>query len=99
MHGDALEDVALRLGRDADNRERLAAIECRARISERVGTHHDPHCAARIQRLDDPAADLAEVAIDDGNRNLAEKLGQVGLGIIDAIEYWSTDHQNKCAAD
>jgi hypothetical protein len=44
VHGDALEDIALRPGRNADDREGLAAVAARAstRLSARTATRAAP---------------------------------------------------------
>src|SRR5947199_10372590 len=71
VHGGALEHVALRLGRDTDHGEGLAAVERRARLCERVGADCYLHCAARVQGLHDAAAQFAQVVVDDRDRDLA----------------------------
>jgi hypothetical protein len=53
--------------------------------------HHaicGPHFPAAVHIFRDEqftAKNAARCAVDDGNRNLAENLGQIGLGVVDTI--------------
>ena len=86
-------------GRDADHGEGLAAVERRARLGERIGAHRHFDRPARVQGLDDAAAQLAQVVVDDRDRDLAQDLVEVGLRIIDAVDQRRDDQQDEGAAD
>ena len=99
MDGGALEHVALGLGRDADDGEGLAAVERRARLGER---------AARTATLTAPLAssvctirrlELAQVVVDDRDRDLAQDLVEIGLRVIDAVDQRRNDQQDESAAN
>ena len=98
VHGGALEHVALRLGRDTDHGEGLAAVERRARLCERVGADCYLHCAARVQGLHDAAAQLAQVVVDDRDRDLAQNLVEIRLRVIEAVDQWRQHQQDEGSA-
>ena len=86
MGRDALEHVPLGVGRDADGGEGVAAVDQRPRICERAGAGHDTDRAARVERLDDAAAELTLVGVDDRDRQLAQDLVEIRLWVIDAVD-------------
>jgi hypothetical protein len=83
---DALEHVALGAGRDADGGEGVAAVDQCPRVCERAGAGRDADRAARVERLDDAAAKLALVGVDDHDRQLAQDLVEIRLWVIDAVD-------------
>ena len=95
----ALEHVALGPGRDADHREGFAAVDRGVRLGERLGAHRHADRAARVQGLHDAAAQIAQVVVDDRDRDLAQDLGQVGLRVVDAVDQRRHDQQDEGAAD
>src|SRR5262245_6549371 len=98
VRGDALEDVALGPGWNADHREGVAAVEGQARFGERVGAHRHADGAAGIEGLHDVAAELAQVVVNDGDRDLAQNLVQVWLWVEDAVDYRRQEQQGEGAA-
>src|SRR5262249_4918898 len=60
---------------------------------------HDTDCAARVQRLDDAAGQLAMVGVDDRDRQLAQDLVEIRLWGIDAVDQRRTNQQDEGAAD
>ena len=62
------------------------------------GADRHAECAARVQRLDDPAAEFAQIVVDDRDRNLAQDLVQIGLRIVDAVDQRRQDQQDEGAA-
>ena len=99
MDGGALEHVALGPGRDADHGEGLAAVERRVRLRQRVGADRHFDGAARVQRLHDASAQLAEVVVDDRDRDLAQDLVEIGLRVKDAVDQRRNHQQDESATD
>src|SRR5262252_2911988 len=85
MNGEALEQVALATWRDFDRGKSLSPIDCRTRLGKRAGANRNSQCSARIQRLDDLPAEIAQIIIDDRDGKLAKDLVQIRLRIINAI--------------
>ena len=75
----------------------LPAIDRGARLGKRAGANRDAQCSARIQRLDDPAAEIAQIVVDDRDGKLAKDLVQIGLRIIDAVDQRSQEQQAEGA--
>ena len=86
-----LEHVPLGPRRDSDHGKGLAAVERRASLRIGVCANRYAHSAARIQRFYDPAAQLAEIIADHGDRDLAQDLVQIWLRVIDAISQRAED--------
>ncbi len=99
VHRQALEHVALRVGRNADHSEGLAAVERGLRLGDGIGAHHHADGAAGVQGLHDAAAELAQVVVDHGDRNLAQDLAEIGLRVIKAVEHRPRDQQQEGAAN
>jgi hypothetical protein len=89
----AFENVALSTGRDAHCRKGLAAIEHCARLGKRLSVDHHPDGAARIQHLDNVAAELTQVVVDDRDWNFAQDLGQIGLRIERTVNHRREHHE------
>src|SRR5205823_4490070 len=85
VSGDALERVALSACRDFDGGKSLSTINCGVRLGKGADANRNAQCAACIERLDDPAAEIAEVIVDDGDGKLAKDLVQIRLRIIDSV--------------
>jgi hypothetical protein len=81
---DGLEHVPLGVGRNANRGEGVAAVNHRPRVCERRGARHHTDRSARIERLDDTAAKLTLIGIDDHDRQLAQDLVEIRLRVIDA---------------
>ena len=62
-----------------------AVLETRG-LGKRFGPRHDVDGAARIQRLNDVPAELAQVVVDDHDRNLAQDLIEIWLRVINTID-------------
>src|SRR6185295_3531120 len=71
---------------NADDGEDVAAVQRVSGFLQTVGAYGDLHRSARIQRLDDLAAEPIEVVVDDGDRHVAQNLGAVRLRIEHAID-------------
>ncbi len=99
MDGGAFEHVALGPGRDLDHGEGIAAVERLAPFGERRGLHGHPDGAARIQGLHDIAAELAQVVVDDCDRDLAQDLVEIRLRVIEAVDERPHHQQHKGSAD
>ena len=94
----ALEHVALGAGRDADHREGLAAVDRGMCLGERIGPHRHADRAARVQGLHDALAQIAQVVVDDRDRDLAQDLAQIGLRVINAVDQRRHDQDGEGAA-
>ena len=97
VSGDALEHVALGACRDFDGGKGLPTIDCGARLGKCSGANRNAQCAARIQRLDDLAAEIAQIIIDDRDGKLAKDLVQIGLRIINAVNQGSQEQHAEGA--
>ena len=97
VSGDALERVALSACRDFDGGKSLSTIDCGMRLGKRAGANRNAQCSARIERLDDPAAEIAEIIIDDGDGKLAQDLVQIRLRIIDSVNQGSQEQHAEGA--
>jgi hypothetical protein len=89
VSGDAFEHVAFGVRRDFDRRESLPAVDCGARVGKRAGANRNAQCSTRIQRFDNPATELAQVIVDDRDGKFAKDLVEIGLRIINAVDYRS----------
>src|SRR5262249_50264890 len=98
MDASPLERVALGPGRYADDGEGLAAVKCGACLGQGCRTHRHAHGPARVERLDNPSAELALVAVDDRDRNLAQNLIEIGMWVIDAVEEGPEHQQDEGTA-
>jgi hypothetical protein len=98
VSGDALEHVALGACRNFDGGKGLPAIDRDVRLGKGAGANCNVQCAARIQRLDDPAAEIAEIIVDDCDGKLAKDLVQIRLRIIDAVNQGSQEQHAEGAA-
>ena len=97
MSGDALEHVSLDACRNFDGGKSLATIDGGVRLGKGAGANHNAQCATRIKRLDEPAAEIAEIIVDDRDRKLAQDLIQIGLRIIDAVNQRSQEQHAEGA--
>ena len=86
MHGASLEYVALGAGWNTDDGKGVAPVERGTGVDQRFGAERHLDRAARIERLEDPAAELALIGVDHRDWDLAQDLVEVGLGIIEAID-------------
>ena len=86
VDGAPLEHVALGAGRNTDDGKGVAAVERGTGMDQRVGAERHLDRAARIQRLNDPATELALIGVDHGDRDLAQDLVEVGLRVIEAVD-------------
>src|SRR5262245_39910168 len=98
MDDTALERVALGPGRDTDHRKGFTSAERRMRLAQVCRTDRNAYRPARIEGLYDPAAELALVAIDNRDRDLAQDLVEVRLRVIDAVDQWPDHQQDEGAA-
>ena len=69
------------------------------RLGERLGADRHADRAARVQRLHDAPAQLAQVVVDDRDRDLAQDLVEIGLRVVDAVDQRRQDQQDESAAD
>ncbi len=77
----AAQDIPLRVLGDSENGEHVMAVEGGLGVGERVGSHFDRDRFVCVQRLHEVAAELGMVLIDDGDRDAAKNLAEIGLGI------------------
>src|SRR5271166_4397353 len=66
---------------------------------ERIGADRHADGAARVQGLYDASAQLAEVIIDNRDRDLAQDLVQIGLRVIDSVDQRPNHQQNESATE
>ena len=75
---------------------RSSAARASASVSARTATLTAP-LASRV--CDDAAAQLAQVVVDDRDRDLAQNLVEIGLRVIDAVDQRRQHQQDEGAAD
>src|SRR5260370_23555357 len=97
MSGDALEHVALGAWRDFDCGKSLPTIDCGARLGKCASANRNAQCPSRIKRLDDLAAEIAEIIVDDRDRKLAKYLVEIRLRIINAVNQGSQEQHAEGA--
>ena len=89
--------IALSACRDFDGGKSLSTLDGGVRLGKRAGANRNAQCSARIERLDDPAAEIAEIIIDDGDGKLAQDLVQIRLRIIDSVNQGSQEQHAEGA--
>src|SRR5260370_37301902 len=97
MRGDALEHVRLGAWRDFDGGKSLPTIDCGARLGKCASANRNAQCPTRIERLDDLAAEIAEIIVDDRDWKLAKDLVEIRLRIINAVNQGSQEQQAEGA--
>jgi len=80
VSGDALEHVTLGACRDFDGGKGPPALDFGACLGKCAGANRNAQRATCIQRLDNPAAEIAQVIIDDRDGKLAKDLVQIRCG-------------------
>ena len=88
---DAFEHIALGARGDFDGGKGLSTIDCRACLGKCAGANRNTQCATRIQRLDDLAAKIALIVVDDRDGELTQDLVQIRLRIINAVNQGSQE--------
>jgi hypothetical protein len=99
VHSQALQYVAFGSWRDADDRQSLAAVQRRAPFRERTGAHLDLDGTARVKRLHNATAELAQIVVDDGDWYLTQDLVEIWLRVVDAVDQWRQHQKREGAAD
>src|SRR5215469_2514983 len=93
-----LQHLALRVDGYVKDGEDLALEERLLGVRQRLGAHRHLGCLVGVERLDEAAAELGVVVVNDGDRRVAQQLTQIGLGIEDAVEQRSQDEKREDAA-
>ena len=78
-----LQHILLSIGRDPQDSEGTTRKDRILRLVEARCAQRDRYVAVRLQALDQPSAEFAAVLVHHGDRDIADKLAQIGLRIED----------------
>ncbi len=94
---EALQDLTLGIRRNFEDAEDPPVEQRPLCDVERRCTDGDRDCLVGVEGLDQAAAERGAVVVDDGDRDLADELAEIGLRIEHAVKYRSDDHQTEGA--
>ena len=82
----ALQNLSFGVLRNVDDPENLPSRQRRMGVGERIGANGDRDRLVGVQSLDQIAAELGVILIDDRDRDLAQQLAEIGLRIKHSVE-------------
>src|SRR6266404_6244259 len=94
----SLQEFARGSGRNFNDTEGMAQKELLLSLCQRLCSHGNVNSLISIQSHDELTAQFCAIEIDDGDRDVPQRLAEIGLRIEDAIQQGPHHHQPLDAA-